>query len=32
MSLCKEKTLFKVGVNFDYEERKIEKWIFEKVE
>ncbi|MDR2728239.1 MAG: ATP-binding protein [Chitinispirillales bacterium] len=28
----KGKTLFKVGVNFDYEERKIEKWIFEKTE
>jgi len=26
------KTLFKVGVNFDYEERKIENWVFEKVE
>ncbi|MCL2689472.1 MAG: PD-(D/E)XK nuclease domain-containing protein, partial [Chitinispirillia bacterium] len=26
------KTLFKVGVNFDYEERRIENWIFEKIE
>ena len=25
------KTLFKVGVNFNYEERKIENWAFEKV-
>ena len=28
----KGKTLFKVGVNFNYEERKIEDWIFEKEE
>ena len=26
------KTLFKIGVNFDYEERRIENWIFEKIE
>ena len=26
------KTLFKIGVNFNYDERKIEKWLYEKVE
>jgi len=28
----KSKTLFKVGVNFDFERRNIDNWVFEKVE